>query len=222
MTGRLAVSLGALGVLLAMAGLALLIAAGAEQDVVNVQRMVGAGVFGVLGTVVASRRPENPIGWIFCAVAVTTGLGFLALGYAELWLAESTGPDLLGRTAASYHNASWVPDVLLPVTVLLFLFPDGRALGPRWRIVGWCAAVGIAGQLAYELTVPGRVADFPQVSNPFAVGEGLSDALAWSAVPLLVGILGSVLSLVLRFRRSAPERRVQIKWLALVRWPRSR
>jgi hypothetical protein len=214
-TGRLAVSLAALGVMFALAGLALLIAAGAKQDLVNVQRMVSTGVFGVLGAVVATRHPRNPIGWIFCAVAVTTGLGFLSLGYTELWLAEGTGPRWLGETAAVYHNASWVPDVLLPVTFLLLLFPDGRLLGPRWRIVGWCAVVGVAGELAVQLTHPGPVEDFPQVENPYAVSEGLSDALALSFVPLLVGILGSASSLVLRFRRAAPDQRLQIKWLSL-------
>jgi hypothetical protein len=214
-TGRLAVSLAVLGVLLALAGVGLLVAAGAEQDLVGLQRVVSAAVFGALGAVVARRRPRNPIGWILCAVAVTTGLGYLAQGVAELWLAEGTVPDALGRTAAIYHNASWVPDVLVPVTFVLLLFPDGEVRGARMRVVAWCAAVGVAGQLAYQLTYPGRLDDFPQVTNPYAVGEGLSDVLGWSVVPLLVGIFGSALSLILRFRRSAHEQRLQMKWLAL-------
>jgi hypothetical protein len=213
MSRRLPWVLAAVGVLLVLAGIGLSIAAGSSPDLGNVLRIAGTAVFGVLGALIATRHPRNPIGWIFCAVGVFSGLGTLALGYTELWLEKGTGPDRLGETAAVYHNASWIPNVLLPTTFLLLLFPDGRVIGPRWRLIGWCAAVGMVGGFAETVLHPGRVEDFPQVQNPY--GSDAADPLGLAYVVLAVGVVGSAVSLVIRFRRAASEQRQQIKWLAL-------
>jgi hypothetical protein len=215
MTGRLAWTLAALGVLLVLGGLGLSIAAGSEQDLVNLQRIASTFVFGVVGAVIATRHPRNPIGWIFCAVGIAGGLDSLSLGYAELWLAEGTGPDRVGETAAVYHDASWVPHVLLPTTFLLLLFPDGRLIGRRWRLIGMCAVAGVVGAFVQTVTVAGPVPDFPKVENPYGVSQATSDVLSLAYPVLFVGIVGSAVSLVLRFRRATTVQRQQIKWLAL-------
>ena len=44
--------------------------------------------FSVVGAVVASRHPRNIIGWILCTIGLVVGLGTLASGYAEFWLAS--------------------------------------------------------------------------------------------------------------------------------------
>lgn len=38
--------------------------------------------FSTVGAVVASRRPESPIGWIFCAIGVLSGFRGLSVQYA--------------------------------------------------------------------------------------------------------------------------------------------
>lgn len=47
--------------------------------------------FSSVGVVVASRHPRNSIGCIFCAIGFFDGLGSLAGGYAEYWLASDFG-----------------------------------------------------------------------------------------------------------------------------------
>ena len=57
---------------------------------------------------------------------------------------------------------------------------------------------------------------YPQIQNPFGV-EALRPVLDLFLVALVtipLGILGSALSLVFRYRRSGPTERLQIKWLA--------
>lgn len=121
---------------------------------------------------------------------------------------------MLGKAAACYGSAAWIPFVLVPSTFLLLLFPDGRPLSSRWRRVGWAAGVGIAAGFAGTLMRPGPLEDYPELRNPLGV-DGLADVLegiGWLGIA--VGILGSVVSLVLRFRRATGAEREQLKWLA--------
>jgi hypothetical protein len=105
---------------------------------------------------------------------------------------------------------------------LLVLFPDGRPLTPRWWAVGWLAAGLSAVYLVVDWLVPGSLTlgpGLPSVPNP----TGLR---AWSHVPRggplgngvwVVGfacLLVAAASVVLRYRRSADEERLQLKWFA--------
>ena len=57
--------------------------------------------FPAVGAFVVSRRPENPIGWIFCAVSFV--IGIFAEGYAAYALHASSAP----LPGAQY--AGWLP-----------------------------------------------------------------------------------------------------------------
>ncbi len=134
-------------------------------------------VFGVVGARIASSHPRNAIGWIFCAVAVAVGLGEVASGYAELWLAGGPALDALGETAAWYADNGWVPIVLLPPTFVVMLFPSGSLLSRRWRPVAWSAALGIPAVFVGGALAPGPLQDYPQLANPYAVESPLVDLL---------------------------------------------
>jgi hypothetical protein len=109
-----------------------------------------------------------------------------------------------------------MPFMLLPATFLLALFPDGHLLSRRWRPVAWCAALGMAGGFVVEEMIAGPIPDYPQLTNPFGVDSPLISPLdGLSLLMIAIGMVGSSISLVLRFRRSRGEQRQQIKWLAL-------
>jgi hypothetical protein len=217
MMRRLAWGLAALAIALQGAGVVLFATVGSLELAQVDGFTTGIAVaFAAVGGLIASRIPGNAIGWIFLGVAVTTGLGGLSHGYADRWLAGGGGPDWLGKTAAAYGELSWIPFVLVPATFLLLLFPEGRLLSPRWRAVAWCAAAGIVLTFVGGGLQPGPIPDFPEVENPYGVDSPLVDALTGLGVLLVfVGIVGSALSLVLRFRRARSDQRQQIKWLAL-------
>jgi hypothetical protein len=172
--------------------------------------------FSVVGALIASRHPGNAIGWIFLAVAVSTGLGGAAAAYAEHWLGGDGGSRALGETGAWYASLSWIPFILVPCTFLLLLFPDGRLPSRRWRWVAWCAGVGIVGGFVTGGLQPGPLEDYPQLENPYGIESALLDPLTGLAfLTILIGIVGSSASLVVRFRRARGDLRHQIKWLAL-------
>ena len=213
---RLAWLLVALAVVLLVSGVVVLLASGIDVDVGKEGIIwVLTLVFAATGVLIASRHPGNAIGWTFLGAAVAAGLARLASSYADYWVHGREGSEWLGNTAAWYGELSWMPFILVPVTFLLLLFPDGRLLSRRWRAVACCAGVGIAGTFVLTGLHPGPIPDYPQVRNPYGVESGVLDGLeALTFLALLIGIFGSALSLIIRFRRARGEQRVQMKWLA--------
>jgi len=214
--GRLAWSLGALALLLFAGGLILVLATTGLDSEGGYGLVFGAMllVFSSVGGLVASRHPGNATGWIFCGAAVWVGVATLADGFARLWLDGPAAWQWLGEAAAVLSNAGWIPLVLVPATFLLLLFPDGRLLSRRWRPVAWCAGLGISGFFVAEVVSPGPLEDFPDLRNPYGIDSPALDLIQLlAALMLIVALIGSPLSLVLRMRRAAPDQRQQIKWL---------
>jgi hypothetical protein len=173
-------------------------------------------VFGVVGLLVASRHPQNPIGWIFLSASVFAGLANLSDAYASFFIQTRDGPLMLGPAAAAYGEVAWMPFILVPATFLLLLFPNGQLLSPRWRWVAWCAGLGIAGAFVFEGIDPGPIPSYSQLSNPFGVHSPLLPAFQWISFALVrIGVVGSAVSIVVRFRRARGVERQQLKWLAL-------
>jgi hypothetical protein len=175
--------------------------------------------FAVVGALVASRHPGNAVGWVFGAGAVAFSLSGLAESYAVYTLFADPG-GLLGRgeTMAWLSVWVWVPGGVLLVTLSPLLFPNGKLLSPRWRPVVW-AALGALVLLSVGIALaPGPFDDLPQVENPYGVAGvagdvfGAMQGLGW--LLLILSLIASATSLVLRFRRSRGVERLQIKWVA--------
>jgi uncharacterized membrane protein YeiH len=176
--------------------------------------------FATVGALVASRRRENPIGWIFLGVAVAIGVGGgFADGYAAYTLLNEPGALPAGPFAA------WLAHFVIEGGGLLFgsfvfvllLFPDGRLPSRRWRAVAWLAAVVAALFQLVTAVEPGDLPGFPGVENPLGVGV-VGPVVRAAEAPLLLVFLGTLLaaaaSLVVRFRRSRGPARQQLKWFA--------
>ena len=103
--------------------------------------------------------------------------------------------------------------VLVPL-----LFPDGRPPSRRWWSVAWLVAAASVAMVVSRAFWPGPLGDFPRVENPLGVegAEATLGLLSLLAEPVLFPcLLASILSLILRFRRSRGEERQQLKWFTL-------
>jgi hypothetical protein len=172
----------------------------------------------ILGGLIASRRPENPIGWMVCAAALANATDYFADGYATY--AVLAEPNSLPGGLVAAWMSNWVPMLGLGLMPLfLLLFPTGRLPSRRWRpLAVFAGLLYVALPVGYAL-LPGPLNTFPTVENPLGreggAGEivpGVDQALAWMVFVLTC--LASLASLVVRFRRSRGEERQQIKWIA--------
>ena len=164
--------------------------------------------FPIVGALIASRRPGNPIGWI-CLVA---GLFWMLI---FLWGSIPSSVSALVMIDA-LTQWIWVPPVGLLGIYLILLFPDGKLPSRRWRPLAWFSgAVMVLASVALTLS-PGPLPDHPGVRNPFGL-EGypmLAQVLPGVIALLPICILASAVSLFWRYRHSGGEVRQQIKWVA--------
>ena len=173
--------------------------------------------FTIVGAVVASRRPTNPVGWISLAVGTLWLFNMIATYYL-LYGLRVASPGSVPYPVAVGSLAEWLGPTaaLLFGTFLLLLFPDGRLPSRRWRFVAWLCGLVIASSIILTMLNPGPLSGLRNVNNPFGL-EGhpwvtnLNVAVGM-LLPLLM--LVSASSLILRYLRSGEQVREQIKWLA--------
>jgi hypothetical protein len=170
-----------------------------------------------VGVLIASRRPAHPIGWLFSAIGLLSGLHLFCGEYAIHALEAERGALTGGGVAAWTVGWLWVPlNALLAFVALLF--PEGRLPSPRWRPIAWANGVmAVVGSLAAAF-LPGPSPWITAINNPFGV-EGLEDVknlVDASLEALSYGVFGlaAVVSLYFRYRRAGRVERHQIKWFA--------
>ena len=188
---------------------------GADLTVGGLLLLLPFLAFPLVGALIASRRPRNPIGWILLATGFLWMLNGM-LDYYGVYGVAQPGSVPFPVGVAGLNNWLWVPLVGLPGTYLVLLFPDGRLPSRRWRPLTWLSgAVMVLASLGVILA-PGPLENLGEVRNPFGLeGHPWMTTAAYAVLPLLpLCILASALSLVLRYRRSRGEVREQIKWIA--------
>jgi len=173
------------------------------------------------GAVVASRA-RNRLGWLMIAV----GAGFLVtvLGQETATYALQTSPGSLPHLvvdAALIGDNVGFAAALLPIPMLLAIFPTGRVPSRRWRWFPPALTVGFA-LLAIGATLKAEPIDVNpgvQPQNPTGIPSitGVANAiLVVGGIATLVLSLLSVVILIVRFRASRGEERQQLRWLASV------
>lgn len=166
----------------------------------------------VIGFVLASRRPENRLGWLFLVAGLALGVGGFSNQYAAYALVGSPGSLPAGRAFGWLSNWTWLIPVAM-LALLLLLFPTGYLPSRRWRPAAWF----VNGVFALT-TVCLLIGATHLWAHPFdsSSGPGGLLGLMYRMVAVLIStaLLVAATALVVRFARSAGEERLQLKWCA--------
>ncbi len=211
---RLAWSLCGLSLALIACAVVLAVLNGADVEAISFPLALTASA--LVGGLVASRRPENPVGWFFLGGAVCFALAGVAAEYATY--GPLTAPGALPGARAMAWLVSWVsvPGVMLLLFFVPLYFPDGRLVSPRWRWLVWVAFLFSVSEAVASALKPGEIRT-EGIVNPLGIEAlrpflDLLDTLGFALYFAL--LFSSAASLVVRFRRSGSVERQQIKWLA--------
>jgi hypothetical protein len=173
--------------------------------------------YAFVGALIISRQPRNVIGLLL----MLPGLMFAipAETYLSRFAAAPASPGPLLLLAMWFSNWSWLL-LILPILLIVLLFPTGQPPSPRWRWLvyfGLFIAVFFIGLVTFsrELKLVSLEAEW-SVTNPIGF---LSDEVLETYFigpwffSLPVFTILCVVSLFMRFRRAGPIEREQIKWL---------
>ena len=210
-----------LGVFFALAiGGLIGVAVNGESLAGQIPYVIAFTLFGIVGALLLSRLPGNRVGGLLLFGAAVTAASFAAGELMTYLVGEgiTDGPAVVAMGLVS--SLGWLVGIFPVILFLPQLFPDGHLPSRRWLPFAWlCVAVlaflGLS-LLFGQDTLTGS-SDNAVIANPFFV-QGLADLEIPDpvfAVTLIGLLVGSVLSLVLRFRRSSGVERQQIKWVAL-------
>src|SRR5829696_1501349 len=175
----------------------------------NVLMAVG---FSTVGAVVVPRLPpENPIGWLFCAIGFLWAVIHFSGEYAIYTLLAAPGSLPAGEVAAWIYSWLWVP-ALGFIVFLGLLFPNGWLPSARWR---WFARLSVLLTLVGAVLSafsPGQIVlGLSPIRNPLGI-EGLPNAYVpvQSLMLVLIGVAAA--SLLMRRLHARGVERQQIKW----------
>ncbi len=168
--------------------------------------------FSIVGALIVRHRPGHRVGWLCILGGLQVSVVALVVGIATYGLARNP-PAAFGLPAAWLAHEGSIAIVIAPL-LILYRFPTGRLLGPRWRPVE-ALTVAYVGVLMLMFGIePMPLLTFPTTLNPFAVGTAprLSE-LAFVPPAVLASL--AIASLVVRFRRGSNLERRQFRLLGL-------
>ena len=184
-------------------------------------------MYAASGRLIATRRPDNAIGWLLGSIGLALATSMFAEQYAVYGLATAPGavpaPKEVGSAAAT---AAAVTVVLLFYVVLLF--PDGHLPSPRWRPVLWALAIVFTGWGSQEFqagtiisggitnAIDAAHADYPDPVGFLPRHGWYSDLLLVIFILAIFTVIAVVASVFARRRGASPERRQQLAWLGYV------
>lgn len=182
-----------------------------------VDSAVATALFGwsAVGALVVFRRPDNRVGLILLLAGLAGQTWVLGSYYSAFGLLVRPGSVPAAEAAVSTHV--WLPMVAfgLAFTFLLLLFPDGRLPSTGWRPFAWFAGAGLAFWTFTWGTAPGPVdGEFGSVENPAGIVwiEHVDPGVGWGL--FVLAVLGSMIAVLVRLRRSSGVERAQLKWFA--------
>ena len=178
------------------------------------ENTLNAVFFSSVGAIVASRRPENPVGWLLCLWALSESISHFSAQYAIYALLAR--PDSLPAGQAMAWVSSWLVFIVIGLSVLsILLFPTGRPPSRRWRWLTWLTVAFVLVGAVSGAFSSGPVDGLGPIRNPLGI-EGfsdVSDSIVFNMVALVL-VVAAASSVFVRLRRAKGIERQQIKWFA--------
>src|SRR5215213_535390 len=163
---------------------------------------LNAVFFSTVGAIVASRRPENLVGWLLCLWALSESISHFSAQYAIYALLAQ--PDSLPAGEAFAWVSSWLLFIVIGFSVLsILLFPTGRLPSRRWRWVTWLTVAFVLVGAKSGAFSSGPENGLGPIRNPLGM-EGfsnVSNSILFNMLPLFL-LVAAASSVFMRLRRA--------------------
>ena len=193
------------------------VATGSADSVLLGGTVVGftVGTFGIVGALLVTRLPGNPIGWILWSTAITIAGSIFGNSYAQFSVV-SHGGSLPATVAIAFLSQATLIPLLGAVCIFVPMhFPDGRLPSDRWRKVARFSFVAVAFASVLSAVTPGPLSGGSEIPNPlgFAALEGSPEVIGLLVLAALLGpFVLSIASVIARYRSGDSIERQQLRW----------
>ena len=166
----------------------------------------------VLGAAIIARYERHAVGWLLSLIGSTGAFSLLAESYG-IWVVSEGGPGTRSLAGVSGWLAALLGGQLAiaGLAVMFLLAPGGRFLSRRWGYVAAAPAAGTllcwAALMSYDPTT------FDLQDTERGPVRGALFTLGFLLIS--IGLVASVVSMVLRLRRSQGEERQQVRLIVL-------
>jgi len=203
--------------ILAAASLALEVSQEGRSSLTDVWIVIAIFASALVGALIVNSRPGHPIGWMFCAAALSFGVGFFSRQYAIQALVVVPGTLPFGYAMAWFGFWVDMPGIAVVALFLPLLFPDGHLPSARWRPAAYFATGVVVVAVAVATIAPATYASagYPSIRNPIGLDQyrAAFDVVDSIMQPLLlVLVVIGALALFDRVRRANADERQQLKW----------
>lgn len=170
-----------------------------------------------LGAVIITRQRGNRIGWLM--IVVSAGLLIEPAAILELSGGKPEPVTVVDVLAIVGENTAFFVGFIIPIALLLYLFPSGRYLTRRWSWAGWLAlvsSVGFLGSSLFSTEMTIYDADWTVINPLVHLPARLEAAFTFvSGIAMLPLLIAGIAAIVARYRRSDFEVRSQIRLVSL-------
>ena len=142
--------------------------------------------FATVGLVLALRRPENPIGWLYGAAGLSWAYTIPATPLIDQLVREHRPLPLAVQVVAATGDLSWAPAIGLGVTLPALLLPNGHLGSRRWWLVVITSVTGMVLATVGGALAPGPLEEMGGIDNPFGLA-GPAGSVA--STLMIVGVL---------------------------------
>jgi len=179
--------------------------------------IIAFAMFGIVGALITSRA-HNRIGALLLWCSGVTAASFVGGETATYLIRNGTTEAPLVVSMALTSTLGWLFGIMPAILFIPQIFPTGLVLSRRWLLLAWATWLGLGLLAIWAIfgtrTVTGSTAF--EIPNPLYVEAIGALQLSDSAflVVILGALIGGIVSLIVRFRRSSGVERQQIKWVA--------
>ena len=203
--------------ILAAASLALEVSQVGRSSLTDIWIAIAIFASALVGALIVNSRPAHPIGWMFCAAALSFGVSFFSREYAIQALVVVPGTLPFGYAMAWFGFWVDMPGIAVVALFLPLLFPDGHLPSARWRPAAYFATAGVVVAVAVAMIAPATYANagYPSIRNPIGLDQYRAAFEVVDTVMqllLLVLVVIGALALFDRVRRANADERQQLKW----------
>jgi signal transduction histidine kinase len=167
----------------------------------------------IVGSLLVLRRAGGALGPLFSFVGIQIPLVSAVQAYVYAAIAHG----LPGAAWAAWFFQASI-GLSLAVFLIVQLFPTGRPLSSGWNLLVWLtiAVSAISFTTAAFGVVPEFPINFPGVVHPLQLlSPGVAKALdGFAGLANVVVFAACAVEVVLRYRRSSGDERLQLKWFA--------